>query len=112
MLKSALAREDKLVESLKSASYIRAMADNAHVAFVPYGNLDQVKKGEPLYGCALTMIFCKKVGTVIDVLPGEVTFKHPNRDKQMRGQMIELKLEDASSATDEVLFVGGRPLLI
>lgn len=112
MLKTALEREEKLVASLKNASYIKAMADEAHVAFVPYANLDQVKKGSPLYGCALTMIFCKKVGTVIEVLPGEVTFKHPNRDKQLRGQMIELKLEDASSATDEVLFVGGRPLFI
>lgn len=112
MLKTALEREEKLVASLKNASYIKAMADSAHVAFVPYANLDQVKKGSPLYGCALTMIFCKKVGTVIEVLPGEVTFKHPNRDKQLRGQMIELKLEDASSATDEVLFVGGRPLFI
>jgi len=112
MLKSALAREEKLVASLQNASYVKAMADGAHVAFVPYANLDQVKKGSPLYGCALTMIFCKKVGTVIEVLQGEVTFKHPNRDKQLRGQMIELRLEEASSATDEVLFVGGRPLFI
>jgi len=41
-----------------------------------------------------------------------VLFKHPNRDKQLRGQMLELKLEDGADATDDVLFVGGRPLLI
>lgn len=112
MLRAALAREDKLLTSLKQASYLKALADQAHVAFVPYANLDEVKKGEPLYGCALTMVFCKQVGTVLEVLPGEVQFKHPNRDKMLRGQMVELKLEDASAATDDVLFVGGRPLLI
>ena len=113
MLKSALEREEKLVASLKNASYLKALADQAAVAFVPYANLDNVKAGEPIYGCWATMVFCKRVGTVLEVLPGEVQFKHPNRDKQMRGQMIELKLEEGSAAaTDDVLFVGGRPLLI
>jgi hypothetical protein len=112
MLKSALVREDKLLEALKNSSYLKAMADGANVAFVPYGNLSNAKKGAPLYGCAMTMMFCKKVGTVLDVLPGEVQFKHPNRDKQLRGQMIELKLDNPSDATDDVLFVGGRPMLI
>jgi hypothetical protein len=60
----------------------------------------------------MTMIFCKKVGTVLDILPGEVQFKHPNKDKQLRGQMVELKLDSAESATDDVLFVGGRPMLL
>jgi hypothetical protein len=112
MLRSALEREDKLLESLKNSSYLKAMADGAHVAFVPYSNLSDMKKGAPLYGCALTMVFCKKVGEVMEVLPGEVTFKHPNRDKQLRGQMVELKLDSQESATDDVLFVGGRPLLL
>ncbi len=112
MLKTALEREDKIVASLKQSSYIKAMADGAHVAFVPYGNLENIKKGAPLYGCWLTMVFCKKVGVVLEVLPGEVQFKHPNRDKQMRGQVLELKLDKATSATDDVLFVGGRPLFI
>ena len=111
-LKIALAREDKLVGSLKQSAYLRAMADGAQVAYVPYGNLDKVKQGDGLYGCKLGMLFCHKVGTVLDVLPGEVLFKHPNRDKQLRGQMVELKLEDGAAATDDVLFVGGRPMLI
>lgn len=112
MLKAALEREDKLLAQLSQSSYLKAIADQAHVAFVPYSNLDNVKKGEPLYGCWLTMVFCTQVGTVLEVLPGEVQFKHPNRDKVLRGQMVELKLDDAASATDDVLFVGGRPLLL
>ena len=111
MLRAALTRDDKLLEALKKSSYLKAIADDAHVAFVPYGNMHNVKKGEPVYGCWLTMVFCGKVGTVSEVLPGEVQFKHPTRDKQLRGQMVELQLEKTSDATDDVLFVGGRPLL-
>lgn len=112
MLKAALEREDKLLEALEQSSYLRALADEAHVAFVPYGNLEHVKKGEPVYGCWLTFVFCGKVGRVLEVLPGEVQFKHPMRDKMLRGQMVEIELDDTSDAMDDVLFVGGRPLLL
>jgi hypothetical protein len=110
-LKTALGRQDKLVDTLQHTSYLRAMNDHAQVAFVPYDNLGKISKGAELYGCKLGMIFCHKVGNVVEVLPGEVQFKHPQRDKMLRGQMVELKLADAAAATDDVLFVGGRPLL-
>ena len=112
MLKLALEREDKLLKSLQQSSYLRAVSDHAQVAFVPYGNLTKVEKGQGLYGCKLGMVICHKVGTVLEVLPGEVQFKHPHKDKMLRGQMVELKLDDNSAAEDDVLFVGGRPLLI
>jgi hypothetical protein len=112
MLKLALEREDKLLKSLQQSSYLRAVSDHAQVAFVPYGNLTKVEKGAGLYGCRLGMVICHKVGTVLEVLPGEVQFKHPHKDKELRGQMVELKLDDNSAAEDDVLFVGGRPLLI
>ena len=111
-LKAAFDREDKLIKSLQATSYLRALGDHAQVAFVPYGNLHKVDKGDGLYGCRLGMIVCHKVGTVLEILPGEVQFKHPHRDAMMRGQMVELQLEDGEAATDDVLFVGGRPLFI
>jgi hypothetical protein len=112
MLKLALDREDKLLKSLQQSSYLRAVSDHAQVAFVPYGNLTKVGKGAGLYGCRLGMVICHKVGTVLEVLPGEVQFKHPHKDKELRGQMVELQLDEAAAAEDDVLFVGGRPLLI
>lgn len=112
MLKLALGRQDKLLGALQQSSYLRAVSDHAQVAFVPYGNLTKVEKGAGLYGCKLGMVICHKVGTVLEVLPGEVQFKHPHKDKELRGQMVELKLDDNSAAEDDVLFVGGRPLLI
>lgn len=110
-LKTSLAREDKLLATLVQSSYLRAMTDHAQVAFVPYDNLHVVKKGSKLFGCKLGMVFCHQVGTVLEILPGEVQFKHPHRDRMLRGQMVELQLEDGADATDEVLFVGGAPLL-
>jgi hypothetical protein len=112
MLRAALEREEKLVASLEQASYLKAIGNDAQVAFVPYANLSHVKKGAPLYGCWLTMVFCKRVGSVLEVLPGEVVGKHPSRDKLVRGQLVEVRFDDAASATDDVLFVGGRPLLL
>ena len=112
MLKLALERENKLLRSLEQSSYLRALSDHAQVAFVPYGNLTKVEKGADLYGCKLGMVICHKVGTVLEVLPSEVQFKHPHKDKMLRGHMVELELDQTSAAEDDVLFVGGRPLFI
>ncbi|MCX5743814.1 MAG: hypothetical protein NT062_15085, partial [Proteobacteria bacterium] len=113
-LKISLERQEKLIASLSKSAYLRAVNDKATVTFVPYGNLSKVEKGSGLYGCKLGMIICHHVGDVLEVLPGEVVFKHPHKDKQLRGQMVEVKLdaEDADAAEDEVLFVGGKPLFL
>lgn len=113
-LKAALERQDKIVTALQQSAYLRAIEDGASVAFVPYGNLSNLKKGTGLYACKIGMVFCYHVGEVLEVLPGEVQFKHPHRDKMLRGQIVELKLdkEDADAASDDVLFAGGKPLYL
>ncbi len=112
-LKVSLDRQDKLVMSLKQAALLRAINDKAAVAFVPYGNLPKVSKNAGLYACRASMVICRKVGTILEVLPGEVQFKHPHKDKMLRGQMVEMKMDDdeMGAAEDDVLFVGGKPLL-
>lgn len=112
-LKAALARQDKIVSALQQSAYLRAARDGSQVAFVPYDNLSNVSKGASLYGCKLGMVFCYHVGEVLEVLPGEVQFKHPHRDRNLRGQLVVLKLDkdDADAAADDVLFAGGRPIL-
>lgn len=113
-LEAARLRQDKIVASVKSSAYLRALEDHSTIAFVPYGNLDKIGKGTTLYACRLGMVMCHSVGAVLEVLPGEVTFKHPKRDKQLRGQMVELKLDqdETSAAEDDMLFIGGRPLFL
>jgi hypothetical protein len=111
-LKQSLDRQDKLVKGIQEQGFIRAIKDNAQVAFVPYGNMAGVKPGVTLYGCKLGMVVCHKVGKVIDILPGEIQQKHPHRDKMLRGQLVEIDLEDGdiTGAQDDVLFVGGKPM--
>ena len=48
-----------------------------------------------------------------ELLPGEVTYKHPFREKDLRGQMVDLDLDDdeRDAVAKSVLFVGGRPML-
>jgi hypothetical protein len=113
-LKASLARQDKLLSALKGSAYLRAITDKATVAFVPYGNTDTAKPGAPVYACKLTMVFCYHVGEVIELLPGEVSGRHPHRDKSLRGQFVEIKLdeENADAGKTDVLFVGGKPFLL
>lgn len=112
-LKASLVRQDKLLGALKASAYLRAIDDKATVAFVPYGNIERAKKGAPVYACKLTMVACYHVGEVIELLPGEVSGRHPHRDKSMRGQLVEIKLDDenADAGETEVVFVGGKPFL-
>ncbi len=113
-LKDALTRQDKMIESFEQSAYLRAVADGASVAFVPYANLGDATKGADLYACKVGMVFCYHVGRILEVLPGEVQFKHPQRDKMLRGKMIELKLDDddLEASAEDVLFAGGKPLFI
>ena len=109
-LRASLTRQDELLAGLRSSAYLRAVTDGATVALVPYANLDRATPGAPLYACKLAMVWCHQVGSVIQVLPGEIQLRHPHKDALVRGQMIELRLTDAAAARDNVLFVGGKPL--
>jgi len=111
-LRAALTRENTILDGLRAQPYLRAIADKATVAFIPYGNMSHVEKGTKLYACSMEMFWCHNVGTVREILPGEVQFKHPHREKMMRGQLVELDLDadEADVARNDVLFLGSRPL--
>jgi len=109
-LAASLVRQDAIISALESSSYLRALNDGAMVALVPYGNLAQTTPGTRLYACKLAMVWCRDIGSIIQVLPGEVAFKHPKRDTQMRGRLVELRLDDAEAGRNEVLFAARPPL--
>src|SRR5262249_8435141 len=75
MLKSSLARQDQIIEELQGSGYLHAVQDKAIVALIPYSNLDKVSAGTTIYSCRLEMVWCREVGSVLKVLPGEVQFK-------------------------------------
>jgi hypothetical protein len=109
---ASIARQDEILRGLQQSSYLRALADHATVALVPYDNLGGVERGTPLYACRVGMVWCRDVGSVVEVLPGEVSFKHPRRDVTVRGQMIEVKFTEGAAAERDVVFVGGAPLAL
>lgn len=109
-LKAAVQRQDQIINGVNQTAYMRAVANGATVALVPYANLKNVAKGSPLYACKLNMVWCRQVGKVLDVLPGEVLVKQPHRESMVRGKMIEMQMTEPNAAQEEVLFVGGKPL--
>lgn len=111
MIDTSIGRYEKLLEQIKDSPYLRARDERVHLAFVPYENLDQAKKGSPVYGCHLPLIVCSKVGRVTQLIDGEVTAKHPLYNEQLRGQMVELQLEESIWAEEKALFLN-RPALL
>lgn len=111
VLQRSLERYDKMVRTLQNSPFIRAVDGKEPIAFVPYDNIDRVKAGAPVYGCAIGPLFCKKVGSIVMLLPGEMSYKHPLHNAQLRGQPVQLSLGDVHEAERKVLFVGGRPIL-
>jgi hypothetical protein len=109
-LKASIARQDTIINGVTSSAYMKAIADGATVALVPYKNLDNVSAGTPLYACKLNMFWCRQVGKVLEVLPGEVQVKEPNRDSMVRGRMIEMQMTEKGAEQEEVLFAGRKPL--
>jgi hypothetical protein len=109
-LKASIERQEQIIDGVTQSAYMKAIADNATVALVPYSNLKNISAGTPLYACKLSMFWCRKVGTVLEVLPGEVQVKEPNRDSMVRGRMIEMKMTEPGAEQEEVLFAGRKPL--
>lgn len=109
-LKNAIVRQESIIEGLSGSAYLRAVENGATVALVPYDNLHNAAKGTKLYACRLSMVWCRPVGEVSEILPGEVQIKHPKRDTIVRGRMIEMKMTEPDAAYKDVLFLGGAPL--
>jgi hypothetical protein len=111
VLQRSLERYDKMVKTLSDSAFLRAVDGKDNIAFVPYENLDRIKPGTPLYGCWIGPLFCKRVGSVVALLPGEMSYKHPLHNTQLRGQPVQLQLANGHDAERKVLFAGGRPIL-
>jgi hypothetical protein len=110
-IEQIVARYDRLIKGLKESGYLKAWEHGISVAFVPYDNLANVTKSEELYGCKLGLAWCHKVGRVVGALEGEVTGKHPMRNTELRGVMVEIQLDENAYAEKPVLYVG-RPLFV
>lgn len=110
-LDTALKRYDALLSRLRDSPYYAAAERGMTVAFVPYANRSAAETGTPLYACTAWLVFCRKVGELGRRLEGEVSLKHPVRSRLLRGELYEVRLNDESSAKEELLHLGGPPFL-
>lgn len=112
LIDETLARHDRMLETIQNTPYIRAIETRVHVAFVPYENLEEVRPGESIYGCELGLVWCKQVGTVVRILDGETSIRHPLQNRELRGVLAEIELEDPKWGEEMVLHVGHAPFLL
>jgi CII-binding regulator of phage lambda lysogenization HflD len=107
---------DRLREAIRTAKqspyYLNAAGDKTlYFAFVPYDNQSSALPGRAVYDCYLNMFACRKVGTVNQVFAGEETAIHPIFKTNLRGFLMQMKLDHPESAKSKTVFLGRKPLL-
>jgi hypothetical protein len=101
-----LAKMDELEAQLKGRPLFRATQQSVEVAFVPYSQSEGVVTGATVYDCTWSIFNCKPVGTITEVVPGEVILPDP-WGSPARGQYAVLGLSRHESAKSKVLRVRG-----
>lgn len=99
-----IAKMDEIENQLKGRPVFRALDHSMDVAFVPYTQFDGVAQGAPVYDCIWGAFACKPVGTVAEIVPGEVILPDP-WGNQARGQYLVLDLKEHESAKSKTLRV-------
>jgi hypothetical protein len=111
-----VAKLDELAADLKARPAFRAAEKSLDVAFVPYTQIEGVEGGADVYACFWSLFFCHQVGTVAELVPGEVVLPDP-WGTPSRGQYAVLNLWSADAARRRTLRVrvtsasGGKGLL-
>lgn len=104
-----LEKLDGLVAEMKLRPIFRAIESNQNVAFVPYTQIDGVAPNAAVYSCSVWgLFFCQAVGTVAELVPGEVLAQDP-WGTPMRGRYATLALRDARAAEAQSLRVRLEP---
>jgi len=99
-----VAKLDELTGQLKSRPIFQAAAKSLCVAFVPYTQIEGVTRGADVYSCVWGLLFCTAVGTVSDLVPGEVAAQDP-WGTPARGQFALLDLRKPEAAKSKTLRV-------
>jgi hypothetical protein len=110
MLDGVIASYDTQLARIEKAPYVEAADKNVSTAFVPYDNASDVTVGDAVYGCALSVFWCTRVGTVAELLDGEVVSKHPLHNKELRGVLVRLAVQEPAAMGHPVLYLRHAPV--
>jgi hypothetical protein len=94
-------------DDLRRRPLYRAMTERTDLAFVPYSQMSELSNGDNVFRCIWGVIFCKHVGSVKEIVPGEVVTQDPWGDTA-RGQYVVLDVRDNSALNEKVLRVRRR----
>ncbi len=108
LITEKLAKIDELEAQLKGRPIFRAADKSLDLAFVPYSQIDGITQGAGVYDCVWGVFACKQVGTVAEIVPGEVILPDP-WGTQTRGQFAVLDLSARESAKSKTLRVRALP---
>ncbi len=109
-LVEAIRAYDNVIAIIKESPLMLAASAELLVAFVPYENMSNVTAGDPVYGCAASVVWCRRVGRVGEAIEGEIVAKHPVYGTDLRGRFVRIQFDDPSWAKRPVLHVGRAPL--
>ncbi len=104
LVNDKLAKIDEIEGQLKARPLFKAIEKSMDIAFIPYTQMDGVEVGGTVYDCVWGLFSCKAVGTVTEIVPGEVILPDP-WGNQARGQYAILELQEHKSAKSKTLRV-------
>lgn len=111
-LQQSIDENNRVLTIAKTSPYFRALTESVNVAFVPYENFHGIKVGDKVYDCYLQVILCREAGVVTTLYDAEEYARHPLFKTDLKGRLIEVKFTKPEAAESQVVFIGGKPLLI
>ncbi len=94
----------QVMSELEARPIYQATERAMDVGFVPYSQLEGVVAGSTVIACHAGVFFCREVGTVREVLPGEVVTQDP-WGELARGRYALLDLHDDTAVQERILRV-------
>jgi len=109
VLREKLSTMEELEAQIAGRPLFRAIERSLDLAFVPYTQMDDIRPGDTVHDCVWGLFLCRGVGTVAELVPGEVILPDP-WGNPARGQYAVLDLKDRDAAREKTLRVrtGGR----
>lgn len=99
-----VAQLDEMVQQIQERPLYRAADSALELAFVPYTQLEGVTPGAEVLSCVWGLVWCSSVGTVSELVPGEVVQADP-WGSPTRGEYVVLDLRDHDAARAKTLRV-------